>query len=706
MKYIDDIIEFNSILDNKSSNILSMEDFNDLQILESSGSIFNKNWEKFFEYLYKLVLKQKEENKLTDITKDYTPEEEEKLYIKITKDKFEEFGCKFPGGDKFDYIYVAVLDDPYYHMENTDAGWVTNTDEHPAYLGIFNRYLDKIIEDKDGLTEFEDVCSHEITHGFNNQKKNKYYKTQAEDQRGLNYIFYLYDNSEENAWISQLGVTFRRILKNHEEKRHFIGVDFGYNMPTLKTLIGYCDSYKNIHQYEMKLIDDKKSKGKKEKDNKIIFTGNLPKRNFYSYEDYKERFLPISNNEYKGDINVLDIVSAIFYYVNKYKDFIFYKIPLDAFINAFHKEEDYDKLYDAIVKLTVKENKKYFNRVSKLAHEVLLEYFEDDKVYSEKDLRRDIIRMKRELREGVLICPKCETKNPVVNIFCSKCGHKLDKSDIDSKKAEFKSKYHKNWVKFCKYLYKLVAREWFRQPGVDITKTYTPEEEEKLYLKVTKDKFEEFGCKFPGGDKFDYIYVAKLRDPTGLGDIEVIRWTANTDEHPAYLGIYDSYMRGYETHNFDKFADICSHKITHGVNHNKPDKNWVKFFKYLYELVKKQYRNDKEVDITKDYTPEEEEELYIKITKDKFEEFGCKFPGGDKFDYIYVAVLVDPSDPVEVYVKWIDNTDEHPAYLGISKECVFGIDLYKDRYNNIYDKFAARCLHEINHQDNEFLGNK
>ena len=628
------------------------------------------------------------------------------MYIKITKDKFEHFACKFPGGDKFDYIYVAVLVDPYGHMGNTDAGWIANTDEYPAHLGIFNQYLDKIIKDKNGLTEFEEVCAHEITHGFNHQKQSKAHKAKIIDNKGLNYIFYLYDNSEENAWISQLGVTFRRILKNHEEKRHFDGVDFGYNMPTLKTLISYCSSYNNIHQYEMKLIDDKKSKGKKETDNRIIFTGNLPRRNFYSYEDYKERFLSISNNEYKGDIDELYIVSVIFYYVNKYKDFIFYKIPSDAFINAFHKEEDYDKLYDSIVKLTVKENKKYFNRVSKLAHEVLLEYFEDDKVYSEKDLRRDIIRMKRELREGVLICPKCETKNPVVNIFCSKCGHKLDKSDIDSKKAEFKSKYHKNWVKFCKYLYKLVAREWFRQPGVDITKTYTPEEEEKLYLKVTKDKFEEFGCKFPGGDKFDYIYVAKLRDPTGLGDIEVIRWTANTDEHPAYLGIYDSYMRGNETHNFDKFADICSHKITHGVNHNKPDEKWVKFFKYLYELAKKQYRNDKEVDITKDYTPEEEEELYIKITKDKFEEFGCKFPGGDKFDYIYVAVLVDPSAPVEVYVKWIDNTDEHPAYLGISKECVFGIDLYKDRYNNIYDKFAARCLHEINHQDNEFLENK
>ena len=108
MKYIDDIIEFNSILDNKSSNILSMEDFNDLQILESSGSIFNKNWEKFFEYLYKLVLKQKEENKLTDITKRYTPEEEEELYLKVTKDKFEEFGCKFPGGDKFDYICSSI----------------------------------------------------------------------------------------------------------------------------------------------------------------------------------------------------------------------------------------------------------------------------------------------------------------------------------------------------------------------------------------------------------------------------------------------------------------------------------------------------------------------------------------------------------------------------------------------------------------------
>ena len=709
MKYIDDIIEFNSILDNKSSNILSMEDFNDLQILESSGSIFNKNWEKFFEYLYKLVLKQKEENKLTDITKRYTPEEEEELYLKVTKDKFEEFGCRFPGGDKFDYIYVAVLDDPYGHMGNTDAGWITNTDEHPAYLGIFNRYLDKIIDDKDGLTEFEDVCSHEITHGFNNQKKNKYYKTKAEDDRGLKYIFYLYDESEENAWISQLGVTFRKILKNHEKRYYFDDVDFGYNMPTLKKLISYCDSYNNLHQYEMKLIDDKKSKGKKEKDNKIIFTGNLPRRNFYSYEDYKERFLPISNNEYKGDINDLDIVSAIFYYVNKYKDFIFYKIPLDAFINAFHKEEDYDKLYDAIVKLTVKENKKYFNRVSKLAHEVLLEYFEDDKVYSEKDLRRDIIRMKRELREGVLICPKCETKNPVVNTFCSKCGHKLDKSDIDSKKAEFKSKYHKNWVKFCKYLYKLVTRRWFNSPGVDIMKTYTPEEEEKLYLKVTKDKFEEFGCKFPGGDKFDYIYVAAVHDPTGFGDIEDIRWTANTDEHPAYLCIYRSYMVGMwtsRTPNFDKFADICSHEITHGVNHNKPDEKWVKFFKYLSELVRKQYRNDKKVDITKDYTPEEEKKLYLKVTKDKFEEFGCKFPGGDKFDYIYVAVLVDPSDPTNVYVKWIANTDEHPAYLGISKECVFGIDLYKDRYNNIYDKFAARCLHEINHQDNEFLGNK
>ena len=136
------------------------------------------------------------------------------------------------------------------------------------------------------------------------------------------------------------------------------------------------------------------------------------------------------------------------------------------------------------------------------------------------------------------------------------------------------------------------------------------------------------------------------------------------------------------------------------------NKNWEKFFEYLYELVLKQKEENKLADMTKDYTPKEEEELYIKITKDKFEEFGCKFPGGDKFDYIYVAVLVDPSDPTNVYVKWIANTDEHPAYLGISKECVFGIDLYKDRYNNIYDKFAARCLHEINHQNNEFLGNK
>ena len=435
MKYIDDIIEFNSILDNKSSNILSMEDFNDLQILESSGSIFNKNWEKFFEYLYKLVLKKKDENKLVDITKRYTPEEVEKLYLKVTKDKFEEFGCKFPGGDKFDYIYVAVLDDPYGFKKYTEAGWITNTDEHPAYLGIFDHYLDKLIKDEDGLTEFEDACSHEITHGFNNQKKNKYYKTKAEDDRGLNYIFYLYDKSEEHAWISQLGVTFRKILKNRDKKDYFKGVDFGYNMPTLKKLISYCTSYKHIHQYEMKLIGDKKSKDKKETDSEDLM---LPKRNFYSYEDYKERFLPISNNEYKGRIDKLDIVSAIFYYVNKYKDFIFYKIPLDAFANAFHEEEYYDKLYDAIVKLTVKENKKYFNRVSKLAHEVLLKYFEDNKEYTEKDIRRDKIRMKRELREGVLICPKCETKNPVVNIFCSKCGHKLKKSESDSKKEKDK----------------------------------------------------------------------------------------------------------------------------------------------------------------------------------------------------------------------------------------------------------------------------
>jgi ribosomal protein L40E len=185
----------------------------------------------------------------------------------------------------------------------------------------------------------------------------------------------------------------------------------------------------------MKLIDDKKTKDKKETDNEDPM---LPERNFYSYEDYKERFLPISNNEYKGRIDKLDIVSAIFYYVNKYKDFIFYKIPLDAFANAFHEEEDYDKLYDAIVKLTVKENKRYFNRISKLAHEALLKYFEDNKEYTEKDIRRDKIRMKRELREGVLICPKCGTKNPVVNIFCSKCGHKLKKSESDSKKEKDK----------------------------------------------------------------------------------------------------------------------------------------------------------------------------------------------------------------------------------------------------------------------------
>ena len=57
---------------------------------------------------------------------------------------------------------------------------------------------------------------------------------------------------------------------------------------------------------------------------------------------------------------------------------------------------------------------------------------------AEKDIRRDKIRMKRELREGVLICPKCGTKNPVVNIFCSKCGHKLKKSENDSKKEKDK----------------------------------------------------------------------------------------------------------------------------------------------------------------------------------------------------------------------------------------------------------------------------
>lgn len=177
MKYIDDIIEFNSILDNKSSNILSMEDFNDLQILESSGSIFNKNWEKFFEYLYKLVLKQKEENKLTDITKRYTPEEEEELYIKITKDKFEEFGCKFPGGDKFDYIYVVVLVDPYNHMGNTDAGWIANTDEHPAYLGISKECVFNIELYGDRYNniydKFADRCLHEINHQNNEFLGNK-----------------------------------------------------------------------------------------------------------------------------------------------------------------------------------------------------------------------------------------------------------------------------------------------------------------------------------------------------------------------------------------------------------------------------------------------------------------------------------------------------------------------------------------------------
>ena len=46
--------------------------------------------------------------------------------------------------------------------------------------------------------------------------------------------------------------------------------------------------------------------------------------------------------------------------------------------------------------------------------------------------------MKRELREGVLICPKCGTKNPKINIFCSKCGHKLKELESDSKKEKDK----------------------------------------------------------------------------------------------------------------------------------------------------------------------------------------------------------------------------------------------------------------------------
>ena len=176
MKYIDDIIEFNSILDNKSSNILSMEDFNDLQILESSGSIFNKNWEKFFEYLYKLVLKKKDENKLVDITKRYTPEEVEKLYLKVTKDKFEEFGCKFPGGDKFDYIYVAVLVDPSTPIE-VYVKWIDNTDEHPAYLGISKECVIRIHLYEYGYNTIYDKfaarCLHEINHQNDEFLENK-----------------------------------------------------------------------------------------------------------------------------------------------------------------------------------------------------------------------------------------------------------------------------------------------------------------------------------------------------------------------------------------------------------------------------------------------------------------------------------------------------------------------------------------------------
>ena len=74
---------------------------------------------------------------------------------------------------------------------------------------------------------------------------------------------------------------------------------------------------------------------------------------------------------------------------------------------------------------------------------------------------------------------------------------------------------------------------------------------------------------------------------------------------------------------------------------------------------------------------------------------------------IYVAVLDDPYDHMgNTDAGWVTNTDEHPAYLGISKECVIRIHLYEYGYNTIYDKFAARCLHEINHQNDEFLENK
>ena len=74
--------------------------------------------------------------------------------------------------------------------------------------------------------------------------------------------------------------------------------------------------------------------------------------------------------------------------------------------------------------------------------------FHDDSSLKEKDVRSQVNQLFKgklnswllqcAIKEGVLICPKCETKNPVVNIFCSKCGHKLKKSESDSKKEKDK----------------------------------------------------------------------------------------------------------------------------------------------------------------------------------------------------------------------------------------------------------------------------
>ncbi len=90
------------------------------------------------------------------------------------------------------------------------------------------------------------------------------------------------------------------------------------------------------------------------------------------------------------------------------------------------EEGDLDKLYEGY-------GKAQYGIAKNIAPTDALDFVAliDEKIKVIEDLKSEIEQLK-----GVIICPKCGTKNKVEDSFCSSCGEKLPKPEPEEPKTD------------------------------------------------------------------------------------------------------------------------------------------------------------------------------------------------------------------------------------------------------------------------------